>query len=78
MKVDLHGYTLNDAHIKIMNLVDHCYETQDRKLIVITGRSGQINREFPFWLENPSISHMITDVSIVRPGAWQVSIKRKR
>ena len=35
---DLHGYSLNDANIKIKDLIHEAYENQINKLIIVTGK----------------------------------------
>ena len=36
--VDLHGYTLDEANIKIDDLINKSYEEQVSKLIIVTGK----------------------------------------
>ncbi len=46
--LDLHGMTVQQAYEATMEFVNQ----SDGKINIITGKSGQINREFPRWLES--------------------------
>jgi DNA-nicking Smr family endonuclease len=35
---DLHGYTLDEANVKINNLIHHAYNNEIKKLIIVTGK----------------------------------------
>ena len=51
VKIDLHGFTVQEAFDYCQNELDY-YETNGLKFVeVITGKSGQIRKEFPIWLE---------------------------
>ena len=45
-EIDLHGHTVQDAFENVMIFLD-C--SPYRRVLVITGKSGQICREFPEW-----------------------------
>ena len=47
-QIDLHGKTIRDAHDSVVSFIDM---TSYRQVLVITGRSGEICREFPIWAE---------------------------
>ena len=36
--IDLHGYTLEEANIKITSYIDHCFQNKVKKINVITGK----------------------------------------
>ena len=36
--IDLHGYTLEEANIKITSYIDHCFQNKVKKIHVITGK----------------------------------------
>jgi len=38
LKLDLHGFGLNEANIKVKKFVNHCYERGCKKILVITGK----------------------------------------
>ena len=42
---DLHGYTLEDANIAMMNCIEKAYENQVTKIIVVTGKGLHSNVE---------------------------------
>ncbi len=47
--LDLHGYTLNQANIKIQNFINKCYEDGVNKLIIVTGKGlHSKNEKDPF------------------------------
>ncbi len=41
--IDLHGYTLNDANIKIENFILSCFEKGVTKINIITGKGSRSN-----------------------------------
>lgn len=47
-QIDLHGMVIRDAHEAVIQFLS---ETTYRQVLVITGRSGEICREFPTWAE---------------------------
>ena len=49
--MDLHGLTLDEAYNRVKDAFADCYSKGIRKLKVITGRSGEICRQFPMWAE---------------------------
>jgi hypothetical protein len=48
-QLDLHGLTVNDAHRSVMDFVDG---HSGKYIMVITGLSGQIKKEFKRWFAN--------------------------
>ena len=54
--VDLHGYTLDEANIKIDDLINKSYEEQVSKLIIVTGKGlHSQNDKDPYVSKNLSI-----------------------
>ena len=48
-KIDLHGYSLDDANKKIFNFIMSCYEKNVSKITVITGKGSRSkNKENPY------------------------------
>ena len=43
--IDLHGYTLKDANIAMMNCIEKAYENHVTKIIVVTGKGRHSNVE---------------------------------
>ena len=52
--LDLHGMTMNQAHTETKTFFYKAKLFKLKYVRIITGLSGQIKREFPFWLENIS------------------------
>ncbi len=50
--LDLHGLTLTQAHQKTMTFVRDAKLRGLKDVVIITGLSGKIKKEFPFWIEN--------------------------
>jgi DNA-nicking Smr family endonuclease len=51
VKIDLHGFTVQDAFNYCADELYFC-EINGHKLVeVVTGKSGQIRKEFPIWLD---------------------------
>ena len=48
-KLDLHGYTVNDAWVKFREFIDQHYKNGSQSVVIITGKSGQISHEFREW-----------------------------
>ena len=51
-KLDLHGFTLEEAYQEFSDFIYSAYEDSISKVEIITGNSGQIKKEFPHWAEN--------------------------
>ena len=62
-KIDLHGYSLDDANKKIFNFIMSCYEKNVSKVTVITGKGSRSkNKENSYQSKNLSIlKHSIPD-----------------
>ncbi len=48
--LDLHGLTLQGAHSAVLAFLEAHYG-HEKKITIITGRSGEIFCEFPRWME---------------------------
>ena len=75
LKLDLHDYTLEDAYQKCQEFISEAYINRIKKIEVITGRSGPICKEFPFWAES---NHQ---VQYIEPswhgGSFIIKIQKK-
>jgi DNA-nicking Smr family endonuclease len=70
---DLHGMTINQAHELTLNQVQQ-HSGQRRSVTFITGKSGQMNREFPQWLDlHPGVRRID---SLNGGGAYRVWFKK--
>jgi DNA-nicking Smr family endonuclease len=74
--LDLHGMTLNEAHAQTKKAVYEANVFYGLKYItIITGLSGQIRREFPFWIEAlPEVKKLEV---LNGGGAFKVFLKKK-
>lgn len=73
-QLDLHGYTVQDAWHKVNSYIDEAKRLGIMEVVVITGKSGDICKEFPSW-----VSYRI-DVISCKPqndgGAFTLKFKR--
>jgi dsDNA-specific endonuclease/ATPase MutS2 len=56
---DLHGMTVQQAFDHTIKLCSRAYNYHMDKITIITGKSGQIRREFESWLDNPQLSQYV-------------------
>jgi len=49
-RLDLHGYTVHDAFHAVAEFVEQHQSLKTKKLVIVTGKSGIISREFKHWL----------------------------
>lgn len=70
--IDLHGLTLNEAYQLVKNTIFQNY----KEITVITGASGEINRQFPFWLENHELAPKIHSVSNINNGSFLLKLNK--
>ena len=74
-KLDLHGLTLEEAFEEFTDFIYEAYTNNLSKVEIITGKSGQIRKEFPYWSEN---SHQIKYHEISwHGGSFVVKIEKK-
>ncbi|WP_420548450.1 Smr/MutS family protein [Curvivirga sp.] len=86
-KVDLHGYGLEQAHIRLSNFVQSSYAAGHRCILVVTGKGeknmGAIKQSVPRWLNDAPLRDKILSFSFAQiedggKGALYVLLKRKR
>ncbi|HBH25832.1 MAG TPA: hypothetical protein DDX54_00285 [Rhodospirillaceae bacterium] len=65
-RLDLHGMTLDQAHAALTRLLAH---TSAKRALIITGRSGDLAREVPLWLETPDLAGRVRTVESAGLGA---------
>jgi len=74
--LDAHGLTVQQAHDATHRLLDHAHRAGRKSVVVVTGRSGAIRREFPGWLDgNPAIGRI---EELNGGGAYRLHLKRPR
>lgn len=66
MVLDLHGHTVEAAYHAVREFLEH--GSGARYVVVITGKSGEIRREFPFWMEKLGYSYEMAE----HGGAFRV------
>jgi DNA-nicking Smr family endonuclease len=56
--IDLHGYTVALAHSLVNEYLKEAKRLSVKKVTVVTGKSGQIRREFEEWMRlNPNVTN---------------------
>jgi DNA-nicking Smr family endonuclease len=75
---DLHGMTVQQAFDHTIKLCARGYECNMSQITIVTGKSGQIRREFEAWLENPSISRYVRGFRPLPNGGSFYVYLRKR
>lgn len=78
--LDLHGMTIELAHRQVLNFLERSQRSGLRRVLVVTGRSGPIRREFPQWIETSAFDRLVRMVIACPPeqggdGAFQVSLR---
>ena len=84
--VDLHGYTLADAHAVLMIALDDAVGDGARVVLVITGkgrgdRPSRIKAELAHWLDSGALRHRIAALRPAHPrhgggGAHYLILRR--
>ena len=73
--LDLHDYNLEDAYQECQEFIADAYKGHIKKIEIITGKSGPIRKEFPFWAES---NHQ---VQYIEPswhgGSFIIKIQKK-
>ena len=74
-KLDLHGFTLEDAFDEFTDFIYEAYNDNLSNVEIVTGKSGQIKKEFPFWSEN---NHQIRSIEASwHGGSFVVKLQKK-
>lgn len=72
-KLDLHNYTVQDAYRLFNEFIQHHYDFLNKRLVVITGKSGIIRQEFESWCkQNRHIRSVILQGD---GGSYMVKLK---
>ena len=72
---DLHGMTLMDAHAKVNREIDESRQSF-KYMTFITGKSGQMQKEFAHWLATNSHVHRCEPLN--DGGAFRIWFKKTR
>lgn len=71
--LDLHGMTVHDAWKKCRDHIEQAKLNKQKKITVITGRSGQISEEFGKWIGEWGYS--LRTKSQNGGGCWFIQLK---
>jgi DNA-nicking Smr family endonuclease len=76
--LDLHGMTIQTAFNKTRQFVQRHYDIGSKLITVITGKSGKIADEFPYWLNNLPCIHSYEQLEDSRgqSGAYIIRLKK--
>ena len=88
-QLDLHGLTLERAHVALSTFIRSAHARGARLVVVVTGKGnlkrggGRIRNEAPHWLNQPDLRSLVVAVTEARgrdggSGALYVLLKRKR
>jgi DNA-nicking Smr family endonuclease len=82
-RFDLHGYRQDDAYSKLHWFLKSQQTRGARIVLVITGKSGVLNRTVPLWLAEPSLREVVIGFSQASSahggaGALYVRLRRER
>jgi DNA-nicking Smr family endonuclease len=82
-RFDLHGYRQDEAHSKLLWFLKSQRTRGARVVLVITGKSGVLNRAVPLWLAEPSLRDIVIGFSTAAAahggsGALYVRLRRER
>jgi DNA-nicking Smr family endonuclease len=87
-RIDLHGFTLDQAHAALSGFIRREHGRGSRCVVVVTGKGkdggeGKIRRETPHWLNQPTLRPLVLAVTEARTrdggtGAFYVLLKRRR
>ncbi len=51
-QIDLHHLTVHSAYMAVTSFIEKSKNYDLKRVVVITGRSGQIKKEFPHWVSS--------------------------
>ncbi|MHA1541005.1 MAG: Smr/MutS family protein [Alphaproteobacteria bacterium] len=62
-KIDLHGFTQQEAFEILAENIPFFYESQKKVILIITGKSGILKSSVPNWLNSNSIFSCIREIT---------------
>ena len=83
-RLDLHGYTVARAELKLLRFIEDASFAGCRCVLVITGKgAGVLKGHVPGWLKRPPLSGLVLALAEARPadggsGALYVLLRRRR
>jgi DNA-nicking Smr family endonuclease len=80
---DFHGHPAQVGFNRFVDLIKSHHAQGKRSILCITGKSGQMNKEFTNWCRHPSLNHAILYACPAHPkdggsGAWYVILRKQR
>jgi DNA-nicking Smr family endonuclease len=80
-RLDLHGHTQDSAHRAVVRFLQRGQAMGARVVLVITGKSGILNRQFKLWLAQGEMKPLVSGVSAAHKrhggaGAYYVLLKK--
>ena len=81
MRLDLHGRTQGAAHHALRSFLHSAQRKQAGFVLIITGKSGILNRLVPLWLNEPGMRSYVSAISPAGPrhgghGALYVRLRK--
>lgn len=58
-RLDLHGFTQQEAHAALLQFLRQSAARQARTVLIITGKSGVLRRQVPHWLSLPDFRALL-------------------
>lgn len=82
-KIDLHGFRKQEAFEVLCDFLDNAYETNNIRVLVITGKSGELKNDVPSWLnQNPRFNYVRNienaDIKDGGDGALYIQLIKKK
>jgi len=86
-RLDLHGMTVEKAHVAVDNFVKTAVHNKLRCIEIITGKGdpalgrGELRRNLPIWLHDTAIKHFILHVEpnpLSRGGSFLIMLRRTK
>jgi DNA-nicking Smr family endonuclease len=75
-RLDLHGMTVDSAHKTTIDFIEKSKVSGLKHITIVTGLSGNIKKEFPYWLErNPHIAKIEQKSG---GGAYKLYLKKNQ
>lgn len=74
-KIDLHGLTIQESFDLLKETLPKCSKNNIKELLIITGASGQIRKEFTEWVKNPIFKKYIKKVEQKNTGSFILTLK---
>lgn len=77
-RLDLHGLSIHEAWIRFTEFVDQHVVLNSKSIVVITGRSGMISREFTKWCTRAPgvISYEAIDTRNGKAGSYRIRLRK--